>query len=82
MGPFSIWAIELDKKADNLIVNILQYDVNKKNKEIKKLKSDDSKDSHEEDYEKYNENIGSKVNYYISPEIKNKFNEIDDKILF
>ena len=79
--------IELDKKADNLIVNILQYDVNKKNKEIKKLKSDDSKDSHEEDYEKlfssiYNENIGSKVNYYISPEIKNKFNEIDDKILF
>ena len=79
--------IELDKKADNLIVNILQYNVNKKNKEIKKLKSDDSKDSHEEDYEKffssiYNENIGSKVNYYISPEIKNKFNEIDDKILF
>ena len=79
--------IELDKKADNLIVNILQYNVNKKNKEIKKLKSDDSKDSHEEDYEKffssiYNENIGSKVNYYISPEIKNKFNEIDDKIVF
>lgn len=79
--------IELDIKADNLIVNKLQYDINKKNKENKKLKSDDSKDSHEEDYEKlfssiYNENIGSKVNYYISPEIKNKFNEIDDKILF
>ena len=79
--------IELDIKADNLIVNKLQYDINKKNKEIKKLKSNDSKDSHEEDYEKlfssiYNENIGSKVNYYISPEIKNKFNEIDDKILF
>ena len=86
--------IEFDINFDKLIIKKLQNDINKKNnenkdsKDYKKLKSNDNYESDEVDYKSffsslYNENIEAKINNYISPNIKNKFNENDDiKALF